>query len=91
MTAMAFGNQGNAISPDAPDDRLALIDFGTGIERHFTYGELRKATGAIARARSIWLGLKFDTPIHRTLPSVCNFAIAAQPSSTSSSGSGQCI
>jgi len=50
MTAMAFGNQGNAISPDAPDDRLALIDFGTTIERHFTYGELRKATGAIARA-----------------------------------------
>jgi long-chain acyl-CoA synthetase len=50
MTAMAFGNQGNAISPDAPDDRLALIDFGTAVERHFTYGELRKATGAIARA-----------------------------------------
>jgi long-chain acyl-CoA synthetase len=50
MTAMAFANQGNAISPDAPDDRLALIDFGTEVERHFTYGDLRKATGAIARA-----------------------------------------
>jgi acyl-CoA synthetase (AMP-forming)/AMP-acid ligase II len=49
MTAMAFGNQGNAISPDAPDDRLALIDFGTGVERRFTYGELRRASGAVAR------------------------------------------
>jgi long-chain acyl-CoA synthetase len=49
MTAMAFGNQGNAISPDAPDDRLALIDLGTGAERRFTYGDLRKLTGAIAR------------------------------------------
>jgi long-chain acyl-CoA synthetase len=49
MTAMAFGNQGNVISPDAPDDRLALIDFGTGVERRFTYGELRRASGAVAR------------------------------------------
>ena len=49
MTAMAFGNQGNAIAPDAPDDRLALIDFGTGIERRFTYGDLRRDTGAVAR------------------------------------------
>src|SRR5262245_27943211 len=49
MTDMPFGNQGNAISADAPDDRLALIDFGTGVERHFTYGELRRHTGAIAR------------------------------------------
>lgn len=49
MTAMAFSNQGNAISPDAPDDRLALIDFGTGVERHFTYGDLRRLTGAVAR------------------------------------------
>jgi hypothetical protein len=31
MTEMTFGNQGNAISPDAPDDRLALIDLGTGV------------------------------------------------------------
>jgi acyl-CoA synthetase (AMP-forming)/AMP-acid ligase II len=49
MSEMPFGNQGNAISPDAPDDRLALIDFGTGIERRFTYGDLRRSTGAIAR------------------------------------------
>ena len=42
MTAMAFGNQGNAISADASDDRLALIDFGTGTERQFMemYGAL---------------------------------------------------
>jgi len=26
MTDMPFGNQGNAILPEAPDDRLALID-----------------------------------------------------------------
>ena len=49
MTEMAFGNQGNAILPDAPDDRLALIDFGTGVERHFSYGDLRRQTGAVAR------------------------------------------
>jgi long-chain acyl-CoA synthetase len=48
MTAMAFGNQGNAIAPGAPDDRLALIDFGTGVERRFTYGELRRASAAVA-------------------------------------------
>src|SRR5262249_31943670 len=49
MSEMPFGNQGNAISPDAPDDRLALIDFGTGVERRFTYGDVRRSTGAIAR------------------------------------------
>jgi acyl-CoA synthetase (AMP-forming)/AMP-acid ligase II len=49
MTEMAFGNQGNAILADAPDDRLALIDFGTGVERRFTYGDLRRSTAAVAR------------------------------------------
>ena len=49
MTAMAFDNQGSAISPDAPDHRLALIDFGTGTERQFTYGDVRRLTGAVAR------------------------------------------
>src|SRR5205823_13453470 len=49
MTEMAFGNQGNAILPEAPDDRVALIDFGTGVERRFTYGDLRRRTGAVAR------------------------------------------
>ena len=49
MTAMAFDNQGGTISPDAPDHRLALIDFGTGTERHFTYGDVRRLTGAVAR------------------------------------------
>jgi acyl-CoA synthetase (AMP-forming)/AMP-acid ligase II len=49
MSEMAFDNQGNAILPDAPDDRLALIDFGTGVERRFTYGDLRCSTAAVAR------------------------------------------
>jgi long-chain acyl-CoA synthetase len=49
MTDMPFGNQGNAILPEAPDDRLALIDFGTGVERRFTYGDLRRRSAAVAR------------------------------------------
>ena len=49
MTAMTFGNQGNAILPEVPEDRLALVDLGAGVERHFSYGDLRRVTGAIAR------------------------------------------
>jgi acyl-CoA synthetase (AMP-forming)/AMP-acid ligase II len=49
MSEMPFDNQGNAILADAPDDRLALIDFGIGVERRFTYGDLRRSSGAIAR------------------------------------------
>ncbi len=46
---MRFDNQGAAIAHDAPDERVALIDLGTGVERQYTYGDLRRQTGAIAR------------------------------------------
>ena len=49
MAAMKFDNQGDAISREAPDERVALIDLGTGVERPYTYGDLRRLTGAIAR------------------------------------------
>ncbi len=46
---MKFDNQGDAISREAPDERVALFDLGTGVERQYTYGDLRRLTGAIAR------------------------------------------
>ena len=46
---MKFDNQGDAIAREAPDDRVALIDLGTGVERRYTYGDLRRMTGAVAR------------------------------------------
>src|SRR5581483_2550448 len=49
MTEMRFDNQGDAISREAPADRVALFDLGLGAERQFTYGDLRRQTGAIAR------------------------------------------
>jgi long-chain acyl-CoA synthetase len=49
MTSMKFDNQGDAISRDAPEDRVALFDLGTGSERRYTYGDLRRLTGAVAR------------------------------------------
>jgi long-chain acyl-CoA synthetase len=49
MTSMSFDNQGDAIAGDAPDDRVALFDLGTGTERRYTYGDLRRLTGAVAR------------------------------------------
>jgi long-chain acyl-CoA synthetase len=49
MTSMPFDNQGDAIAGDAPDDRVALFDLGTGSERRYTYGDLRRLTGAVAR------------------------------------------
>ncbi len=42
-------------------------------------------------ARSSCAALKFETPIQRTLPSSFSLASAVQPSSMSSSGSGQWI
>lgn len=48
--AFPYLNQGAAIAHDAPDDRLALIDLGTGTERRFTYGDLRRLSGAWAAA-----------------------------------------
>ena len=49
MTEVTFDNQGAAISREAPDERVALIDLGTGRERQYTYGDLRRLTGAVAR------------------------------------------
>jgi acyl-CoA synthetase (AMP-forming)/AMP-acid ligase II len=49
MTGMKFDNQGDAISREAPGDRVALFDVGTGSEREYTYADLRRLTGAIAR------------------------------------------
>lgn len=46
---MTFDNQGAAISREAPDERVALIDLGAGAERRYTYGDLRRLTGAVAR------------------------------------------
>ena len=46
---MKFDNQGDAISREAPDERVSLFDLGTGVERQYTYGDLRRLTGAIAR------------------------------------------
>jgi long-chain acyl-CoA synthetase len=46
---MKFDNQGDAISREAPGDRVALFDLGTGSERPYTYADLRRLTGAIAR------------------------------------------
>ncbi|MFI5000802.1 MAG: class I adenylate-forming enzyme family protein [Reyranellales bacterium] len=49
MVTMKFDNQGDAISRDAPADRVALFDLGTGTERPYTYADLRRLTGAVAR------------------------------------------
>jgi acyl-CoA synthetase (AMP-forming)/AMP-acid ligase II len=46
---MKFDNQGDAISRDAPGGRVALFDLGTGSERQYTYDDLRRLTGAVAR------------------------------------------
>src|SRR5262245_48669812 len=49
MVTMKYDNQGDAISRDAPDDRVALFDLGIGTERQYTYGDLKRLTGAVAR------------------------------------------
>src|SRR5262247_301664 len=49
MTQMKFDNQGDMISREAPDERIALFDLGTGVERQYTYGDLQRLSGAIAR------------------------------------------
>src|SRR5580765_3058988 len=49
MTVLKFDNQGDAISREAPGERVALFDLGTGAERQYTYADLRRLTGAIAR------------------------------------------
>ena len=43
-------NQGNAISREVPRDALALIDAGgNGSERFYTYGDIVRLSGAVAR------------------------------------------
>jgi acyl-CoA synthetase (AMP-forming)/AMP-acid ligase II len=50
MTTIKYDNQGDAISRDVPREALALIDAGgNGGERRYTYGDLFRLTGAIAR------------------------------------------
>jgi long-chain acyl-CoA synthetase len=50
MTAIKSDNQGNAISREVPRDALALIDAGgNGSERRYTYDDVLRLSGAIAR------------------------------------------
>ena len=47
---IAYDNQGDAISRDVPADALALIDEGgNGTERRYSYGDLLRLSGAVAR------------------------------------------
>ncbi len=49
MQPIEIDNQGDGISRTAPDDRIALYDLGTGHERIYTYGDIRRLTAAVAR------------------------------------------
>ena len=50
MVTIKYDNQGDAISRDVPADALALIDDGgNGTVRRYTYGDVRRISGAIAR------------------------------------------
>ena len=50
MVTIKYDNQGDAISRDVPADSLALIDDGgNGTERRYTYGDMLRLSGAIAR------------------------------------------
>jgi acyl-CoA synthetase (AMP-forming)/AMP-acid ligase II len=50
MVTIKYDNQGDAISRDVPADALALIDDGgNGSERRYTYGDVLRLSGAIAR------------------------------------------
>ena len=50
MTAIKYDNQGDAISRDVPRDALALIDAGgNGSERRYSYDDIFRLSGAIAR------------------------------------------
>ncbi|CAN5919484.1 class I adenylate-forming enzyme family protein [soil metagenome] len=50
MVTIKYDNQGDAISRDAPRDALALIDAGgNGGERQYTYGDIVRLSGAVAR------------------------------------------
>jgi long-chain acyl-CoA synthetase len=50
MTVIKYDNQGDAISRDVPGDALALIDDGgNGSERRYSYDDIFRLSGAIAR------------------------------------------
>ncbi len=50
MLGLKYDNQGDALSRDVPASALALIDEGgNGSERRYSYGDLMRLTGAIAR------------------------------------------
>jgi acyl-CoA synthetase (AMP-forming)/AMP-acid ligase II len=50
MTTTKWDNQGDAISRDVPGDSLALIDAGgDGRERQYSYDDLLRLSGAVAR------------------------------------------
>jgi long-chain acyl-CoA synthetase len=50
VTQIIYDNQGDALSRDVPGDSLALIDEGgNGSERRYSYADLRRLTGALAR------------------------------------------
>ncbi|MFO1162641.1 MAG: class I adenylate-forming enzyme family protein [Reyranellaceae bacterium] len=50
MVTIKYDNQGDALSRDVPADALALIDDGgNGTVRRYTYGDMLRLSGAIAR------------------------------------------
>jgi long-chain acyl-CoA synthetase len=50
MTAIKWDNQGDAISREVPGNSLALIDAGgDGRERQYSYDDLLRLSGAVAR------------------------------------------
>ena len=50
MVTIKYDNQGDAISRDVPREALALIDAGgNGTDRTYTYGDIVRLTGAVAR------------------------------------------
>src|SRR5471032_3366138 len=50
MLGIKYDNQGDALSRDVPPDALALIDEGgNGSERRYSYADLMRLTGAVAR------------------------------------------
>ena len=50
MLTIPYDNQGDAISRDVPREALALIDAGgNGSERSYSYGDIVRLSGAVAR------------------------------------------
>src|ERR1700748_2871848 len=50
MVSIKYDNQGDAISRDVPREALGLIDAGgNGSERRYSYGDILRLSGAIAR------------------------------------------